>query len=78
MTPAERKAAFRAQADIDGETLNAAAFKVCGVTWTHLSMGIADTDKRPLSADVKEKFAAYIGQSVDFVFGGGESTSSAA
>lgn len=77
MTAAERKAAFRARADQDGETLNAAAFKVCGVTWMHLSSGIADTEKRPMSDDVKQKFAAYIGQSVEFVFGGEQASSAA-
>lgn len=69
MTPGERKAAFRAQADRNGKTLNAAAFEACGVTWFHLSQGIQDPDKRPLSNDVKEKFAAYIGRSVRSVFG---------
>lgn len=69
MTPAERKAAFRHQADLDGQTLHRAAFESCGVTWFHLSSGIADTEKRPMSADVKQKFATYIGRSVEFVFG---------
>jgi hypothetical protein len=67
MTPVERKAAFRNAADLNQKTLSGAAYEVCGVTWEHLGTGIAD--KRPLSADVKAKFAAYIGRSVEDVFG---------
>lgn len=70
MTPAERKAAFRHQADLERKTLSGAAYESCGVTWFHLSDGIAD--KRPLSPEVKAKFAAYIGRSVDDVFGADE------
>lgn len=68
MSPNERKAAFRSQADKEGLTLNAAAFQVCGVTWFHLSQGIQNPKKRPLSEDVKQKFAAYIGRPVNKVF----------
>lgn len=68
MTPIERKAAFRLQADRDLRTLAGAAHEVCGVTWEHLSEGIKD-GRRPLSDDVKQKFAAYIGLPVDEVFG---------
>jgi hypothetical protein len=67
MTPVERKAAFRARTDLDSTTLSGAAWDVCGVTWEHLGSGIAGM--RPLSAEVKQKFAAYIGRTVEDVFG---------
>jgi hypothetical protein len=67
MTPLERKAAFKHQTTLDETTLEAAAKSVCGVTWLHLSEGIAD--RRPLSGEVQQKFAAYLGRSVDDVFG---------
>lgn len=66
MTPVERKVAFRARADRARLTLNAAAYEACGVTWVHLSEGIAG--RRPLGADVKQKFAAFIGHPVEEVF----------
>lgn len=47
-------------------TLSAAAYEACGVTWFHLSDGIAE--KRPLSPAVKQRFADYIGVPVDEVF----------
>lgn len=72
MTPAERKAAFRYKADLEGRTLSAAAQEACNCTWFHLSEGIADKIERPLSADVKEKFASYIGKTVSEVFGTAE------
>ena len=75
MTPVDRKSAFRHQASLDGKTLSGAAYEACGVTWDHLRGGISGD--LPLSADVKRKFASYIGQSVEFVFGD-EQTSSAA
>lgn len=67
MTPQERKAAFRAQADLDGRNLGVASFEICGVNWIHLSEGLKNN--RPLSDEVKQKFAAYIGRSVEDVFG---------
>jgi hypothetical protein len=67
MTPIERKAAFKAQAARNGKTLNAAAYEACGVTWFHLSEGIAG--KRPIGEEVREKFSAYIGRSARSVFG---------
>lgn len=72
MNPAERKVAFKTQAIRDGRTYNAAAYEACGVTWFHLSDGIAD--KRPLSEEVKQKFAAYVGHSVEEIFGGATET----
>jgi hypothetical protein len=75
MDPMERKAAFKSQADRDGRTLNAAAYEACGVTWFHLSDGIAG--KRPMSDEVKQKFAAYIGRTVEDVFGVRTSASAA-
>lgn len=77
MTPGERKAAFRAQADRDGRTLSAAAYEACGVTWFHLSEGLKDLPGRPMSPEVKQKFAAYIGQSVEDVFGANEGADAA-
>lgn len=68
MSPIERKAAFRLQAERDGRTLSGAAHEACGVTWEHLAEGIKDGRHR-ISADIKQKFAAYIGRSVDEVFG---------
>lgn len=67
MTPQERKAAFRNQADLDGLTLGAASYRVCGVSWIHLSEALKNN--RPVSEDVKTKFAAYIGRDVADVFG---------
>jgi hypothetical protein len=67
MTPEERKAAFRHQADLERKPLAVAAYEVCSVGWIHLSEGLKGN--RPLSADVKEKFSAYIGRPVDDVFG---------
>lgn len=67
MTPLERKAAFKHQVTLDETTLDAAAKAVCGVTWLHLSEGIAD--RRALSAEVREKFATYIARPVADVFG---------
>src|SRR5690349_5606729 len=67
MTPLERKAAFKHQTTLDQTTLESAARSQCGVTWLHLSEGIAD--RRPLSLEVQQKFAAYIGRSVEDVFG---------
>jgi len=75
MDPIERKMAFQTQAKRDGRTLSAAAYEACGVTWFHLSDGLAD--KRPMSAEVKAKFAAYIGRSVDEVFGSSEPANAA-
>lgn len=66
MTPLERKIAFRQQAMSEQRTLNAAAVVACGVSWPHLSAGIAGI--RPMSAEVKQRFANYIGMPVDEVF----------
>lgn len=77
MTGGERKRAFKAAAADRGETLARAALFACGVTWDHLSKGISDEYDTPLSAEVKQKFAHYIGRSVEEVFGN-EQTSSAA
>jgi hypothetical protein len=62
-----RKMAFREKAARDGETVSAAAIKACGVTPYHLTEGLAG--RRPLSAAVKQRFADYIGRSVEEVFG---------
>jgi hypothetical protein len=67
MTALERKVAFRSTAELAGRNLNVAALEICGVTWDHLSAGIAD--KRPLALEAKQKFAEYIGRSVEEVFG---------
>ncbi len=66
MTPGERKAEFRARADREGKTLNAAAYEVCGTTWYHLAEALKG--KRPVSLEEKEKFAADLGRTVDDVF----------
>lgn len=66
MTPLERKVAFRTKAMQDGKTLYAAAYEACGVTLYHLTEAIGN--KRPVSDEVKQKFAAYIGVPVDEVF----------
>lgn len=67
MTPLERKAAFKHQVTLDETTLEQAAQDVCGVTWYHLSQGIAE--ERDLSDDVMQKFARYIQRPVRDVFG---------
>lgn len=69
MTGDERKRAFKAAAASEGKTLSVAAILNCGVTWEHLSRGVSDEYETPLSAEVKQKFAAYIGRSVEDVFG---------
>lgn len=66
MTPLERKAAFKAAVTLAQTTLETASVERVGVTWYHLSEGIAE--KRPLSAEVKQRFANYIGRRVDDVF----------
>lgn len=68
MTPLERKAAFKYEATLREKTLDGAAKEFCGVTWFHLSQGLAE--ERDLSADLRQKFAAFIGRSVEDVFGG--------
>lgn len=67
MTPIDRKAAFRTAAAQHGHGLHAAAFRACDVTWYHLSEGLEN--RRALSDEVKQKFAAYIGRPVSEVFG---------
>jgi hypothetical protein len=69
MTGDERKRAFRVAAAEHGATLSAAAVLGCGVTWEHLSRGLSDDNPTPLSMDVKTKFAAYVGRSVEEIFG---------
>ncbi len=77
MTPLERKAAFRHAITMNETTLDSAAQDVIGVSWHHLSQGIAG--ERRLSAEVQQKFAAYIGRPTDEVFGEAtESTGDAA
>jgi len=69
MTGDERKRAFRATAADRGEKFSVAAILNCGVTWEHLSRGLSDEYQTPLSSEVKQKFAAYIGRTVEDVFG---------
>lgn len=69
MTPLQRKAAFQSAATIAGLTLEAAANKRCGVTWFHLSEGLKGKAHRPLSDEVKTRFAAFVGRSVEELFG---------
>lgn len=69
MTGDERKRAFKAAAAERGEQLSVAAILHCGVTWEHLGRGISDEHPTPISAEVKQKFAAYINRSVADVFG---------
>ncbi len=78
MTPLERKAAFRHAVTMNETTLDSAAQDVIGVSWHHLSQGIAG--ERRLSAEVQQKFATYIGRPIDEVFGdeSTEATSDAA
>ena len=66
-TGSEYKMAFRARAAQDGDSVTAAAVKVCGVTPYHLYEGLSG--RRALSAAVKQRFADYIGRSVEEVFG---------
>lgn len=66
MTPLERKAAFKHAVTMNRTTQEAASAEM-GVTYYHLSEGIAG--RRSLSAELKEKFAAYIGKSPVEVFG---------
>lgn len=75
MSGLERKAAFQTAATMQEKTLFAAAQDACGVTWTYLSDVIAD--KRSASEEVRQKFAAYIGRTVDDVFGGADESSAA-
>lgn len=67
MSPLERKAAFQYAATMNRLTLEQAAQEACGVTWFHLSQGIAG--ERSLGAETAAKFAAYIGRTADEVFG---------
>jgi len=75
MTGLERKAAFLYAATLERKTLETAAQDACGVGWFHLSQGILG--ERPLGAETRQKFAAYIGRTEDDVFGD-SSTSDAA
>jgi hypothetical protein len=68
MTGDERKRAFKAAAANEGVGLAMASLTNCGVTWEHLSRGISDVYDTPLSAEVKQKFAAYLGRTVEEVF----------
>ena len=74
LPPIERKALFKAQITRDRMTLDSAANEVCGVTWFHLSEGLES--RRSLSVEVRQKFAAYLGLTVEQVFG--EATGAAA
>ena len=67
MSALARKAAFVSQVILGEKTMDSAANEVCGVTWYHLSEGIAG--RRVLSDEVKQKFSAYIGRPVEEVFG---------
>lgn len=70
MTPLERKAAFKHAVTMKQTTLEAASREAIGVTWLHLSLGINEEEtRRGMSAEVKQKFAAYIGRTVEEVFG---------
>ena len=69
MTGEERKRAFKSAVAARGTSLSAAALLSCGVTWDHLSRGISDNYETPLSAEVKTRFANYIGKRVEEVFG---------
>ena len=77
MTPLERKAAFKHAVTMNETTLDKASREVIGVTWLHLSLAIDEENRRGLSAEVKEKFAAYIGRSVEEVFGAESNVSAA-
>lgn len=69
MSPLERKAAFLYAVTMNQTTLESAAKDACGVTWFHLSQGIAHPEYRTMSDEVKQRFADYIGKTVDEVFG---------
>jgi len=71
----ERKALFKAQVTRDRTTLESAAKEVCGVTWYHLNEGLEG--RRAIAAEVKEKFAHYIGYSAEYVFGSNADASAA-
>lgn len=75
MSPRERKAAFKSAVELKGTTCAAAARDAIGVTWYHLSEGLQD--ERPLSREVQEKFAAYIGKPVGKVFAAKRETAAA-
>lgn len=69
MSPLERKAAFLYAVTMNRTTLEAASRESIGVTWFHLAQGIKYPEYRGMSAEVKQKFAAYIGRTVEDVFG---------
>jgi hypothetical protein len=70
MTPLERKAAFKHAVTLNQTTLEAASRDVIGVTGLHLSLGINEEEtRRGMSPEVKQKFAEYIGRTVEEVFG---------
>lgn len=76
MTPRERKAAFKSAVELNATTCAAASAESIGVTWHHLSEGLQNL--RPLSAEVQQKFADYIGVPVRKVFPAKRSTAVAA
>jgi hypothetical protein len=66
MTPIERKAAFAAAVVLNGTTRTAAARDAIGVSWQHLQLVL--DEQREGSAEVRRRFAAYIGRPEEEVF----------
>lgn len=66
MSELERKAAFKATVTMNRTTMEKAARDVMGVSFHHLSEGLAN--RRALSEAVEERFSAYIGRKRADVF----------
>jgi hypothetical protein len=67
MNELERKAAFKHACTMQRTTMGRAAREVMGVGYHHLTEGLGG--RRPLSAAVEERFAAFIGSNRAHVFG---------
>lgn len=67
LPPIERKAAFAAAYTRNGKTKTAATREDLGVSWTHLEKVIEE--ERIGSPALLERFAAYIGASVEECWG---------
>lgn len=67
LPPIERKAAFAAEITRRGKVKTAAAKEDLGVSWTHLEKVI--DEEREGSVDLLERFASYIGLSLEETWG---------
>lgn len=75
LPPIERKAAFAAAHTRSGKTKTAAAKEDLGVSWTYLEKVLEG--ERVGSADLLDRFAAYMGLSTEEVWGDRPSASRA-